>query len=48
MTTGAGRYDELPPSVSLDETIAEHDADDAPDPHTGRNVSIDEALGAGG
>ena len=48
MTSDAGRYDEPPPSVSVDETIAEHDPDDAPDPHAGRNVTIDEALGAGG
>lgn len=48
MTTGAGPYDELPPTVSVDHTIAEHDPDDAPDPHAGRNVALDEALGAGG
>jgi hypothetical protein len=48
MTSSAGRYDELPPSVSLDDTIAEHDPDDAPDPNAGRNVAMDEAIGAGG
>jgi len=44
MTNDAGRFDELPSSVELDETITEHDPDDAPDPHAGRNVAIDEAL----
>ncbi len=48
MTWDAGRFDTLPEPVRLDETIAEHDPDDAPDPHAGRNVAIDEALGAGG
>ena len=48
MTDGEGRFDTLPPSVPIDETIAEHDPDDAPDPHAGRNVAIDEALRDGG
>ena len=48
MSSDAGRFDELPPSVDLDDTIAEHDPEDAPDPHAGRNVAIDEALRDGG
>ena len=44
----SGPFDTLPEPVRLDETIAEHDPDDAPDPHAGRNVATDEALGAGG
>jgi len=48
MTSDAGRFDALPPSVDLDETITEIDPDDVPDPHAGRNVAIDEALRDGG
>jgi hypothetical protein len=41
---GEQDYRNLPPAVSLDETIASVDPDAAPDPHAGRNVDQHQAL----
>lgn len=40
----ASKYRSLPPSVSLDETIATVDPDAAPDPDGGRNRDQHRAL----